>query len=202
MDGQRSAAGTVGAGCALGWWRPVHFEHLRSVRLSETLRTKVPKLLQAHSTARTILVLEDRDMHMSAPAFVSQAMQAAVGTGDLPDVIYLLNVTTGSRAVLEGHDLRLVGFVARDDDGTPRLTRFVINCCAADGAAVQAVLISDGGLPEDGTWVEVVGQLSHEGPGAQATDDDGAQPPAILVGSVEEIEEPDLPYEFPYSRIG
>lgn len=107
-----------------------------------------------------------------------------------------------NRAVLEGHDLRLIGFVARSDDGDARLTRFVINCCAADGASVQASLVSDQPLPDDGTWIEVVGPLAPEAPAETTTEGDAARPARILVESFREIEEPELPYEFPYSRIG
>lgn len=78
----------------VGFWRPVDLEERRQARLAEAVRQKVPKLLAAADQARTILVLEDRDMYMSAPAFVSRAM-AALEAADLPDVIYLLNVTAG-----------------------------------------------------------------------------------------------------------
>jgi uncharacterized membrane protein YcgQ (UPF0703/DUF1980 family) len=92
--------------------------------------------------------------------------------------------------------------VARTDDGDPRLTRFVINCCAADGATVQASLDSERTLPKDGTWVEVTGQLIPDDPTTTSADGDAPEPPTIRVDSYHEIDEPDLPYEFPYSRIG
>jgi hypothetical protein len=78
----------------IGFWRPVDLEERRGTRLEVAMRDKVPKLLAAAPGARTILVLEDRDMHMSAPAFVSSAL-ARIQDAGLPDVIYLLNVTAG-----------------------------------------------------------------------------------------------------------
>ena len=80
----------------VGFWRPLDLEDRRTTRLKTALRKKVPKLLAAAQGARTILVLEDRDMRMSAPAFVSRALAAAAGTAVLPDVIYLMNVTSGN----------------------------------------------------------------------------------------------------------
>lgn len=78
----------------VGFWRPSDLEDRRGTRLEVALRRKVPKLLAADDSARTILVLEDRDMHMSAPAFVSRAL-GRIDAVELPDVIYLLNVTAG-----------------------------------------------------------------------------------------------------------
>lgn len=78
----------------ISFWRPADLEERRSTRLEVAVRAKVPKLLAAATDARTILVLEDRDMYMSAPAFVSRAL-ARIQGADLPDVIYLLNVTAG-----------------------------------------------------------------------------------------------------------
>lgn len=78
----------------IGFWRPVDLEVRRGTRLKVAMRDKIPKLLAAAAKARTILVLEDRDMHMSAPAFVSRALVRIQGVA-LPDVIYLLNVTAG-----------------------------------------------------------------------------------------------------------
>jgi uncharacterized repeat protein (TIGR03943 family) len=111
--------------------------------------------------------------------------------------------TPENRAVLEGHDLRLIGFLARTDDGEPRLTRFVISCCAADGSAVQVVLDNATDLPADGTWLEVTGTLAPTPQGAPSLDADGETPlPHLDIGSVREIPEPDLPYEVPVARIG
>jgi hypothetical protein len=78
----------------VGFWRPADLESRRAVRMASALNSKLPKLLSACAGARTILVLEDRDMFMSAPAFVSRAM-AADAPESLPDVIYHLNVAAG-----------------------------------------------------------------------------------------------------------
>lgn len=107
-----------------------------------------------------------------------------------------------TRALLRGHDLRLVGFLARDG-GEVRLSRFVISCCAADAIAVQVVLDGGADLPADGTWVEVVASLApdaaDEPTGGGSTD---LALPHLEIGSVRTIAEPRLPYELPVSRIG
>jgi uncharacterized repeat protein (TIGR03943 family) len=60
---------------------------------------------------------------------------------------------------LQGKRVRLVGFVAADDDapGGYYLTRFRIACCAADAAVIQIAL--HGELPPlaDDTWITVYG---------------------------------------------
>ncbi len=78
----------------ISFWRPANLEERRTTRLGTAMRDKIPKLAAAAAGARTILVLEDRDMHMSAPAFVSRALVEIEGVA-LPDAIYLLNVTHG-----------------------------------------------------------------------------------------------------------
>jgi hypothetical protein len=80
----------------IGLWRPDDLEDRRNARLGASLHRKVPKLLAAYPGSRTILVLEDRDMSMSAPGFVSRALASAAGTDRLPDAIYHLNVTAGN----------------------------------------------------------------------------------------------------------
>jgi uncharacterized repeat protein (TIGR03943 family) len=111
--------------------------------------------------------------------------------------------TPENRAVLEGHDLRLIGFLARTDAEEVRLTRFVISCCAADGSAVQVVLDNGNDLPADGAWLEVTGTLAPTPDGSPSLAGDGETPlPHLDVGSFREIAEPDLPYEVPVARIG
>jgi uncharacterized repeat protein (TIGR03943 family) len=107
--------------------------------------------------------------------------------------------TEEGRAVLAEHPVELVGFVSRDDEtGAVNLTRFVISCCAADGAAVRVQLVSSEELPSDGTWLRVVGTV-----GAPARSEGGTEQPdpAIEVDTRQAIDEPELPYEVPVSRI-
>lgn len=60
-------------------------------------------------------------------------------------------------AGLEGRRVRLVGFVSPRAAGGWYVTRFVVNCCAADATAVR-VAVPDGAADvAPDTWVEVVG---------------------------------------------
>lgn len=79
----------------IGWWIPAKLQQRRAARLQVALDAKVPKLLAAGAD-RSILVFEDRDMYASAPAFVSEALQAASAGRRLPDVVWLFNVTAGN----------------------------------------------------------------------------------------------------------
>lgn len=82
------------------YWRPLDLEERRVERLRRTLLRKVPKLLAAcGDEGRSVLVLEDRDMHMSAPAFVSRALKKASDGVALPDVTYLFTQTGGNPLV-------------------------------------------------------------------------------------------------------
>jgi uncharacterized repeat protein (TIGR03943 family) len=101
---------------------------------------------------------------------------------------------------LAGVRFRLVGFV------TPRplgrdgylLTRFAINCCAADATAFKVAVHGDRVPRAPDTWLEVEGRWQ------QRTSDDPNQPsaetPLLLAESVRVIEPPSPPYEggFPY----
>jgi uncharacterized membrane protein YcgQ (UPF0703/DUF1980 family) len=105
--------------------------------------------------------------------------------------------TEHGRRVLRDHRVEVIGFVARDDAGDPRLARFVINCCAADGVAVQLDLDSADELPDDGTWVRLVGSVSE----TVGHGDDGEVRPRLVVEGRTTIDEPRLPYEVPVTRI-
>jgi hypothetical protein len=76
--------------------RPEDLEERRRRRLQRALRKKVPKLLRAAGDGRSILVLQDEDLQMSAPGFVSRALQAVAADQPLPDTIYLFNTVTGN----------------------------------------------------------------------------------------------------------
>jgi uncharacterized repeat protein (TIGR03943 family) len=127
----------------------------------------------------------------------------ATSFGGQPIALTLVDLTyaAGSpehRQVLEGRSLKVVGFIADGDDGSVRLSRFVISCCAADAQVVQVELRSDDSLPGEGTWISVVGTLDPVEP-EQASDDE--QPPVLAVSNYTEIDEPDEPYEVPVTRI-
>ncbi len=60
--------------------------------------------------------------------------------------------------MLDGHQVRLTGFVSREKGGAVYLTRFVLSCCAADARSVRVALPVRPDLPGDDTWIEAVGR--------------------------------------------
>ncbi len=131
----------------------------------------------------------DLDRYVQSQSFGGQPVEMTLV--DLNEAA----TTTESRDVLADHSLELSGFIVAD--GGVRLSRFVISCCAADAAVVQVGLDSDDHLPEDGTWVQVIGTLSSR----TIDDGNGASVPVLDLDSFKEISEPELSYEVPVSRI-
>jgi uncharacterized repeat protein (TIGR03943 family) len=96
--------------------------------------------------------------------------------------------------------IRLVGFVTPQEPGGDGylLTRFAINCCAADAAALKVAIQGDPVPRAPDTWLEV------EGHWQQRTSDDPDQPssgaPLLLAESIRVVTQPSPPYEngFPF----
>jgi uncharacterized repeat protein (TIGR03943 family) len=92
--------------------------------------------------------------------------------------------------------VRLVGFVTPQQDGGEGylLTRFAINCCAADGTALQVSVLGDPVPRSPDTWLEI------EGRWRQRTNDNQGQPssdaPLLLAESIRVIPQPPEPYEY------
>jgi uncharacterized repeat protein (TIGR03943 family) len=101
---------------------------------------------------------------------------------------------------LAGVRIRLVGFVTPQEPGRDGylLTRFAINCCAADATALKVTVRGDPVPRAPDTWLEVEGRWQ------QRTSDDPNQPssetPLLLAESIRVIEQPSPPYEsgFPF----
>ncbi|MCZ2805325.1 TIGR03943 family protein [Modestobacter sp. VKM Ac-2983] len=94
-------------------------------------------------------------------------------------------------SALDGRRVRLVGFVSPRAAGGWYVTRFAINCCAADATAIR-VAVPDGPAEfEPDQWVEVVG--SHVPP--QVDPAVGYPEPAIDAVRVAAVEAPAEPYE-------
>jgi uncharacterized repeat protein (TIGR03943 family) len=96
---------------------------------------------------------------------------------------------------LQGESVDVVGFVFHDERmgrDAFYVARYVITCCAADGAAAGLpVQWPDGeALPTD-TWVRVQGTLNTITMGDELTI------PAIAADSVEPVDQPESPYLFP-----
>jgi uncharacterized repeat protein (TIGR03943 family) len=95
---------------------------------------------------------------------------------------------------LEGQRIRLTGFVSETGAEGYELTRFVLNCCAADGRPVSVVVTGDAQPRAADTWLEVEGTWQpREGvePGEAS-----AQAPLFVAESAHEVAQPDQPYEY------
>ena len=98
---------------------------------------------------------------------------------------YFVAVQQPDRSAIDGRRVRLVGFLSPRETGGWYLTRFVVNCCAADATAVRiAVSDAPAGFEAD-QWVEVVGTASAPAPGE----------PAIDADTVRAVTPPAEPYE-------
>jgi uncharacterized repeat protein (TIGR03943 family) len=101
---------------------------------------------------------------------------------------------------LAGVRIRLVGFVTPQEHGRDGylLTRFAINCCAADATALKVAIHGDPVPRAPDTWLEIEGRWQ------QRTSDHPNQPssetPLLLAESIRVIEQPSPPYEsgFPF----
>jgi uncharacterized repeat protein (TIGR03943 family) len=100
---------------------------------------------------------------------------------------------------LAGARIRLVGFVTPQLGGDGYLlTRFAINCCAADATALKVTIHGDPVPRAPDTWLEVEGRWQ------QRPRDDPDQPssetPLLLAEAIRVIEQPSPPYEsgFPF----
>ena len=102
------AAGLIGPNARvvqISFAKPANLEELRVARLRRALDEKVPKLLEAAGdSCRSILVIEDRDTVLSAPAYVSKALEVASEGRQLPDVIYVLDTGRGDPHMLAVFD--------------------------------------------------------------------------------------------------
>ncbi len=128
----------------------------------------------------------------SAPPAVGQEELTALPAAREDGVRELSLGEYGNRArvapaTLAGAPVRLVGFVVHDEQGW-LLARLTLSCCAADG---RPVVVRIGGpaalpVPEQDSWVEVVGSYAAGGP-------DGV--PALAASSTRGVPEPSSPYE-------
>ncbi|MGW2961253.1 TIGR03943 family putative permease subunit [Streptomyces sp. NPDC001220] len=129
------------------------------------------------------------------------ALQQPYGYTKLPagDPIPLALVDYAGRAVydhgrsLDGHRVRISGFVAVDTAGTPYLVRMALNCCAADAQPVKVALT--GKIPpvlQPDAWLQVTGTYT-----ARRTKDpvNGGPIPFLKVTEAKPIPTPADPYD-------
>jgi uncharacterized repeat protein (TIGR03943 family) len=96
--------------------------------------------------------------------------------------------------------IRLVGFVTPNQPGRDGylLTRFAINCCAADATALKVAIHGDPVPRAPDTWLEVEGRWRQRTGGGPDQPSSGT--PLLLAESIRVIEQPSPPYEsgFPF----
>lgn len=97
---------------------------------------------------------------------------------------------------LQGRQIRIVGFVARGDDGATYLARLVMGCCAADAIPVKVRLEGGSAATEAAqyapdTWLEARGEALL----GTATEANGYTP-TFRVTQLTPVEAPPDPYEF------
>jgi uncharacterized repeat protein (TIGR03943 family) len=101
---------------------------------------------------------------------------------------------------LAGVRIRLVGFVTPQQPGRDGylLTRFAINCCAADATALKVTIHGDPVPRAPDTWLEVEGRWQQRTGGDP--DQPASETPLLLAESIRVIEQPSPPYEsgFPF----
>jgi uncharacterized repeat protein (TIGR03943 family) len=101
---------------------------------------------------------------------------------------------------LAGVRIRLVGFVTAQGPGRDGylLTRFAINCCAADATALKVAIHGDPVPRVPDTWLEVEGRWQQRTGGGP--DQPASETPVLLAESIRVIEQPSPPYEsgFPF----
>ncbi|MFE1972184.1 TIGR03943 family putative permease subunit [Streptomyces hygroscopicus] len=89
---------------------------------------------------------------------------------------------------LEGHTVRLTGFVTPGRHGAWYVSRLVISCCAAD-AQVRKVRVHGAPAPPADTWVAVTGTWHPTGKAGT-----GNASPALDATAVRRVPEPKDPY--------
>jgi uncharacterized repeat protein (TIGR03943 family) len=133
----------------------------------------------------------------AAPVVVPAGGAGVLGPDDPgagPRTMRLFDYLVASQtqpAELAGRRVRLVGFVSPRAGGGWYVTRFVVNCCAADATAVRvAVPAGPPGVQAD-QWVEVVGTAR-----TPLTDPAVGYPePALDAASVQVVQPPAETYE-------
>lgn len=130
-----------------------------------------PAALDAYGTARAMPYqqrqwpLQDFDVQKYL-----RTQTVAGGVPELPLSDYIGAAVRAKNAeLLEGHEIRVLGFVAGDQtrgSGTFLLTRYRVGCCAADATPMQVVVHLPPGtkVPPRNHWVEATIRLEPKQP--------------------------------------
>lgn len=118
---------------------------------------------------------------------------ATDGAVDLALGDYTVRALYDAERSLEDQRVRLTGFVSGTVDGGWTLTRFALNCCAADGTAIDVEVVTDEPPPPVDTWVTVEGTWRNRA--GHQIGDLTADPPLIVPDAVVIVDQPTEPYE-------
>jgi len=155
-----------------------------------TLMLVAPPPLGQFAVARQSAapVVSSQPSYPPLPAEVGGAVPLAVGD-------FIVRALYDEERSLDGRSVRLTGFVS--DTATPgqfTLSRFTLNCCAADARALNVTaLTGPGEQPALDQWVDVVGTVVSAPVVRPGTVPD---PPGLRVTAVTPVEQPDQPYEY------
>lgn len=116
------------------------------------------------------------------------------GAVDLSMREYAFRALYDTSRSLDGVPVRLLGFVTPNEEGEGYLlTRFTMNCCAADATVLSVEVVGDSGHEAD-TWLEVEGRWETR-PGHEIGTL-SSEPPLIVADRVTEVPAPSQPYEY------
>jgi putative membrane protein len=139
--------------------------------------------------------LAGRGAELNSVGAPSPSRQA--GLGDDTSSWNLLDWSTGLTVrgtELEGSPADVVGFVFHDEELGPDafyVVRYVVTCCAADGAGVGLPVQWPGGATlAENSWVQVRGTIASASLG-------GVEQPTLRADAVEPVAQPENPYLYP-----
>lgn len=117
------------------------------------------------------------------------------GAVDLTLTEYVFRALYDRDQSLDGERIRLVGFVTVGEEADGYLlSRFRLNCCAADAQAVHVDVVGDAVARPGDTWLEVEGHWELRDGQEPGTPSD--RPPLFVADSVRIVENPSQPYEY------
>ncbi len=145
-----------------------------------------PSSLGAFAASRNPARFTPRATFPALRAEVAGAVPMSLGE-------YTLRALYDEGRALDGRQVRLTGFVARER-GAVYVTRFVLSCCAADARSIRVELPARPALPADDTWIEAVGRWQPV-PDLGADDAGGGRPVGLDLAGFTVVPKPARPYE-------
>ncbi|MEV8267658.1 TIGR03943 family protein [Microbacterium sp. NPDC076911] len=126
----------------------------------------------------------------AAPLFAGSDIVTLAATGDTDSFGVgewaSVFATATNPDAFDGNAVELTGFVTPSESGDFDITRLVITHCVIDAQPASVSIASNADIPETGQWVTVTGTVRSTSDGQLA----------IEPTSIEEIDEPEIPYEF------